>query len=347
MESDPQFGPTPTMPQATMPPPPMTSPLVSPMMQAPIAQSPITQPPMLPPSALAEGSGGVGAILRVAAVVLVTLLALGVAAGTLPGSVVQARTVAYPQPHIGITTPQNSGPIRVGDSVTFDAQILAGHDLTLTWDFGDGTTGQGAQAQHAYTDYGSDGTYGVTLDAVDPIGQRAETQLTVHVLPAQPVAAFTANINPDNPFEVTFDGTGSQGTQLSCTWDFGDGNTDTSGNCQPVNDYQKLGTYTVTLTVQDIANQTATLTQQVKISLPKPTASFNFSTDGFGCVSVDASASTGYQLTYGWDFGDGSTDSTFSSGDSHCYFSSGTFTITLVVTDSGGQTAKASQSVTV
>lgn len=231
---------------------------------------PLEPPPPAPPSApVYPRQGGGGKALRVALVVLVTLAALGAAAGTLPKSVARARAIAYPLPRVGVTMRQVNGPLRLGETVSFDALVRAGNELALTWDFGDGATGQGAQVSHIYTVYGSDGAYNVTLDAVDPIGQQAQTQLTVHVLPTQPVAAFTASINPSDPFEMDFDASTSFGDVLQYYWKFGDGSLDTSGgDVQGSHFYYTSGTYTVTLIVRDVANQRATVSHTVKVAIP-------------------------------------------------------------------------------
>ena len=146
--------------------------------------------------------------------------------------------------------------------------------------------------------------------------------------PQQPTASFTTNI-PDStdPLTIQFDASSSTGTQLTCTWDFGDGNTLPSTDCTSAvtNTYQQAGTYTVTLTVTDIANQTAPSSQQVTVSIPKPVASFTAAVDPNNsyCVNVDASNSSGYQLSYSWDFGDGYRSGSGSS-TGYCYSNPGT-----------------------
>lgn len=326
----------PTMP-ATMPPPYAPYP--------PYAQSgftPLAAPPPPP------GQPGAGRIARTAAVVLALLIVISVAAASLPGSVARARAVAYPKPVIAITMPQSNGPVVVGTSAQFVAQVRAGNDLTFTWDFGDNSSASGASVSHTYSDYGN-GAFTVTLYATDPIGQEASSQLTVNVKPAPPQARFAPTQDPNYPFDVQFDGSSSIGTQLACYWDFGDGNTDNSGGCQTEHEYQQLGTYTVKLTVQDIANQTDSTTQSVTVSLPQPTALFTAQVDQFDalCVNVDASNSTGYQLSYSWDFGEGFGASTGSVTDYYCYSNSGTYTIKLTVSDAGGQTDSQTHQVTV
>ncbi len=278
---------------------------------------------------------------------LALLIVVSIAAASLPGSVARARAVAYPKPIVAITMPESNGPVIVGTDAQFVAQVRAGNDLTFTWDFGDNSSASGASVSHTYSDYGN-GAYTVTLYATDPIGQEASSQLTVNVKPALPQANFTPTQDPNYPFDVQFT-SNSTGTQLSCYWDFGDGSTDNSGECQTEHQYQNLGTYNVTLTVQDIANQTAAQSQSVTVSLPKPTASFTAQVDQFNslCVNVDASNSSGYQLSYSWDFGEGFGSSQGYVTNSYCYSNSGTYTIKLTISDAGGQTDSQTQQVTV
>jgi PKD repeat protein len=69
-----------------------------------------------------------------------------------------------------------------------------------------------------------------------------------------------------------------------------------------------------------------------------PTARFTPTMSG-ATVTFDASASSspvGSIATYAWDFGDGQTETTASPTISHTYTTSGTFTTTLKVTNTGG-----------
>ena len=79
-----------------------------------------------------------------------------------------------------VTSPSDP---RVGEAVRFDAsgsRDTDGEILLYRWDFGDGTTSEGAQVSHAYA---AAGTYSVKLEAVDDKGLSKAAVQTVQVAP--------------------------------------------------------------------------------------------------------------------------------------------------------------------
>src|SRR5205807_1178805 len=118
--------------------------------------------------------------------------------------------------------------------------------------------------------------------------------------------------------------------------------------------YQTAGSYTVVLTVIDAAGQTASATQTVTVSNPPPptlTASFTYTPTSplvGQQTTFSASVSGGTApYSFSWSLGDGSIGS--GSTVTHAYSSAGTFSVILLVSDSGSpqQTANWQESVTV
>ncbi|MGC5224154.1 PKD domain-containing protein [Micromonospora sp. DT81.3] len=126
-------------------------------------------------------------------------------------------------------------------------------------------------------------------------------------------------------------------TIVSYQWAFGDGATATGATAGHV--YAEPGTYSVTLTVKDSANFTASSTQTVTATPPHqaPIAAFTPTVAGL-TAAFDASASTASGAAsitgHSWDFGDGGTSA--EAAPSHTYAAAGTYTTTLTVTDNLG-----------
>lgn len=156
--------------------------------------------------------------------------------------------------------------------------------------------------------------------------------------PPTALFTYTAGEGVDDFTEVTFANTSDNATTYN--WDFGDGNT--SSEIDPVNDYPSQGSYTVSLTVSDALDQTSTHTETIEISQPPPSAEFNFVVTN---LTVEFTDNSIFAVSYSWDFGDGNTSTEMNP--THTYASSGTFEVTLVITDVDGATADITKDVQV
>lgn len=86
-----------------------------------------------------------------------------------------------------------------------------------------------------------------------------------------PVASFTSTVSPSDGYTFTFNGSGStdpDGTVVSYSWDFGDGESDTGSSV--THTYDMDGAYLVTLTVTDDGGHTNSTVQLVPVEAPVP-----------------------------------------------------------------------------
>jgi gliding motility-associated-like protein len=119
-------------------------------------------------------------------------------------------------------------------------------------------------------------------------------------------------------------------------WNFGPG-LGTSSDQNPNFTFDNLGTYDVILTVTDSWGCSNTITVTDYIDATSPIASFTV--DTLSCTSHDIpfqSNSSGWQLSYSWDFGDGGTGT--GGNPLHQYITEGIFTACVTITDGYGCT---------
>jgi PKD repeat protein len=186
-------------------------------------------------------------------------------------------------PPIG-TLPQNNNPvarftitpttamirqaITVDASQTTDEGVTCGDTCTYAWDFGDGGTGSGRVATHAYS---VAGTYSIRLTVTDARGGVHITSNPITITaPAAPVALITVSPTTGTTAVArNFDGSastvGAGATITSYTWNFGDG-TSAEGATPAAKTFAAIGTYIVRLTITDSLGRTATTTLSVTVS---------------------------------------------------------------------------------
>lgn len=230
---------------------------------------------------------------------------------------------AYPSPMVNFVP----DTVCLGETVSFDNQsTISSGSLSYTWSFGDGSTSTNVQATHTYSAIGN---YEVILEAESNNGCfDSDTQYVL--IYEQPVALFQVSNNCDE--DSSFFVNQSIGTNLSYSWDFGDGNTDTSAN--PVYVYDTSGIYTVTLSIDN--GNCSDVYQSTFTIYPKPSASFeseDVCLDQAVQFTNTSSLSSGTS-NYNWFFGD-STMST-DINPTHLYDTAGIYEVTLVQTSDLG-----------
>ncbi len=234
---------------------------------------------------------------------------------------------------------QGNNTICQHGTIAFMSTSTANTSLaSWSWNFGDGTTGTGFGINHVFD---SVGTFSIKLAVVDGLGCHDSitkpSLITVYPVPSP---RFTANITQGcAPLTVNFTNTSfaiAPATLTGYAWNFGDG-TSTLAN-PPPHTYMLPGVYTVSLTVTDSRGCDSTKTRYFYITVTKPVA--NFSCDSIVCNGDAVSfsnLSTGGNITYHWNFGDGSPTSSLPN-PTHTYNVPSTIVkyVTLTVTDSNG-----------
>jgi FOG: PKD repeat len=228
------------------------------------------------------------------------------------------------------TNNQGSSPLRVQFT---DTSIGSGNTSSFLWNFGDGTTSTERNPTHTYN---RTGQYTVALTVTNPCGATNSTLKSNYVSVGNvPVADFVGT--PTNglaPLNVSFTDR-SQGTNLTYSWDFGDGTTSTAKD--PKHTYTTEGTYTVKLTVTNVyGTNTATKDKYITVGVA-PRADFQADVlSGIAPHPVQfTDLSKGNPTSWHWDFGDGATST--EKNPKHTYQNSGYYDVTLTIKNAYGQ----------
>ena len=232
----------------------------------------------------------------------------------------------------GTTTPYT---LNTGSFGTFSVNVCAGDTVSLSFD----NNGQFSnECGIVLRDGSGNAVFTRAAGTNIPTGFLwADTATCSNPCPV-PTAAFTESTNL---LALTYDASSSVGNTLTYAWDFGDGNTGTGA--AGTHNYTADGNYTITLVVTDLCGQSDTITQAVTVC-DVLSAAFVFSQNALD-VTFDGSGSSQGALTFTWDFGDGSSDT--GKVFTHTYATSGTYNVTLTVTNLCGQSITVNQIITI
>ena len=211
--------------------------------------------------------------------------------------------------------------------VDFDNQTIGAN--SYLWDFGDGNTNTDEDPQHEYT---QGGIYVVVLTATNDCGSEMIVE-TIEVIGPLTAAAFTSSTS-GGCAPVTIDFTDqSSNNPIAWDWNFQGGTPSTSTDQNPSVVYNTPGTYDVTLIASNFAgSNTITQNAVIVVDPPAPVANFVPTINADGNVNLLNTSTDGTQ--YEWLFGDGNTST--EENPSHTYDSTGTYEVTLIVTNNCG-----------
>lgn len=198
------------------------------------------------------------------------------------------------------------------------------------WDFGDGTFSTSlTNPSHTYL---SGGTYNVRMIAYDTINGCSDTIIKpINVYdPSQCNAIFfalggTTSSTVGTPITFFNASIGSS----NASWSFGDGFS--SNAYSPIHIYNSPGWYNVCLTINDSNCIDVTCDSIYVDSSFTIQAAFSYVQQGNNQVSFTNGSTQRANMTYYWDFGDGSTSTEMSP--THQYTSGGNYKVCLIATD--------------
>jgi heat shock protein HslJ len=242
---------------------------------------------------------------------------------------------------------------QTGQVVRFDGSASNGQVPVVSWewDFGDGWTGTGSVVDHVYT---SPATHNIVLTVTDQRGyqgtQKQSITITTPEVPTvtpTPPPQPTATAVPTQPPQPSPTVAPTQPSQP----------TPTAGATQPP-------APTATVEATQPPQPTATIeptqppqpTPTVEPTQPPqvpPQAVIQGSSQGYvgEPIVFDASASVSGSspiVSYSWNFGDGtSTEPSPNPSQTTIYNQSGSFQVSVVVTDESGQSSSATMEVTI
>ncbi|MEA5387277.1 PKD domain-containing protein [Haloarculaceae archaeon H-GB11] len=265
--------------------------------------------------------------------------------------------------------------ITVGDAtapaVTVDlpASVMVGQSFTASarnstdnvaidsyrWTFGDGTNATGETVSHSYD---SNGTYNVSVRVTDTSGNvgTATHEVTVRTVDTeQPTAdlAVPSEVNVGESVLLNASGSVDNNEITEYRWDVdGDGTVDeTTTSPTYSHSYGSLGNRSASVTVADGHGNVDTATATVNVTdAVAPEAGVIDAPDRANVSEsvsfVAANATDNHEIAaYEWSFGDGETAT--GSSVSHGYTETGTYTVSLTVRDTAGNTANATTTVDV
>ena len=182
------------------------------------------------------------------------------------------------------------------------------------------------------------GTYSIALTITDISGCKDTKVIANMITVTGPTPDFgLATPGACENRAVTFtDQSTSTNPIVKWEWDFGDTSVQSFSTGPFTHIYKDIGVYTVKLTTTDNKGCSSVITKPNFVVVSRSVA--DFSADTLSCQGAAVKfldASSGNNLSYAWDFGDGNT-STLQS-PSHVYSGpDSTYSISLAVTDASG-----------
>ncbi|MFI5141051.1 MAG: PKD domain-containing protein, partial [Bacteroidia bacterium] len=248
-------------------------------------------------------------------------------------STITQTVVISPMPTATISAP----PVCLGAATVFTSTITNGS--TYNWDYGDGGAAAVGSATPTHT-YATANTFAVTMTVTSAAPSSCTVTATTNVIVSPvPTAAFTVApvcMGAPSVFDATASTPAVGGTY---SWSFGGAapNTDMVTVQTDNHTYPAAGTFPVTLVVS-VGTCSATATGNAVVN-PNATAAISTTPVCLGAATVFTSTITNGTGNI-WNFGDGPA-APGPAAPTHTYATAGNYTVSVLVSATGGCTATA------
>lgn len=218
----------------------------------------------------------------------------------------------------------------------------AGTPLTLwDWQFGNGSGGQfGTSFGDTVVNYTPLNTYQLQLVVQDANGCRDTLQQTLNYFPAPVFPVASHSLTGCAPQTIAFTNhPNNNAPGYGSVWNFGNGQTSTVFDTTVV--YPERGVYYASLTVTSAAGCVQVFRDTIRIN-GNPVAHFTINYDSCALngpvelMNASIASPDGILTQWLWTFGDGSGGTNYK--ETHYYADTGTYTVTMRVTDANGCT---------
>ena len=217
-----------------------------------------------------------------------------------------------------------------GAAVSFINTSVATSTYTSSWRFGDGSV---STQKNPTAFYSANGVYSVTLKIKDAFACIDSVTKPNYITIKRPVASYTVSDSASSctPFMVHFTNTSTFYTAY--VWDLGGG---TSTFANPTNYYNQPGTYKTSLIVTSPGGCRDTATRDITVIDVRTARLWYLPLSGCKPLTVDLHSIAPKNMSYVWDYGDGTIISSQDTATQHVYNSFGDFIPKLILSDASG-----------
>jgi PKD repeat protein len=205
------------------------------------------------------------------------------------------------------------------------------------WDFGDGNT---SNAQNPVHTYSNPGYYWVYMAAYDASGGFIGSSNQAVMVPGHAPSFYTSNdqVCVNDVVQFYDQSYFNSSSNVTYTMDFGDGTSQTANNpwFSFSHSYSSIGNYDVVLTINSVCG-TQTIDTVIQVGNNYPVNSYIQlgNLEGPICPGTEVNIYTDWDLTYLFDYGDGTTG----TDQTHYYINPGTYIPSVTVQNGCGNSA--------